>query len=486
MINHIEPQDIEKLIISPEEFTHEERGRHIEHIESCALCKEHFSKLKDFYSGFEKELSSPHTERDKAFAQKLLSRRRLALPWKRAELPARDEKALDTYYQIIEPYKRPLPQRIFRYIQLHPLRFVGATSFASIAMVLAFLLIKPTFKDTNPEYARAKDEFLVVYNKNGEELWRKHIHLCYDLNRMQKENLQLDDCIQIKDVDQDGKNEVITHYGFLPDTAWNNKIICYNTDNTQRWKYELHRNMVFGSEKFSDDFHFISINVGYVEEKGTSEIIALALADLYYPTVLLKLNAVDGNFISEYWHTGNLTSKAEYDIDKDNVKEIILGGCNNGYDQASLTILDKNYIIGHSPCPAQYKPNDISLGREKYYILFPRTDLKDLTQYKRNRVHGIYMTKEGFLRIHVVEDFPNGIMYPLIYYFNSKMNCIKVVADDKFLTFHNQLEAIGKLRSKVDERYLDEMRKGIQYWDGEKFVNTPTKNSLYTKSVNLP
>jgi len=59
------------------------------------------------------------------------------------------------------------------------------------------------------------------------------------------------------------------------------------------------------------------------------------------------------------------------------------------------------------------------------------------------------------------------------------MNCIKVGDDDVHSEFHKKLEKEGKLTKKLDEKYYEDLRKSILYWDGEKFVNYPTMNRRY-------
>ena len=63
------------------------------------------------------------------------------------------------------------------------------------------------------------------------------------------------------------------------------------------------------------------------------------------------------------------------------------------------------------------------------------------------------------------------------------MKCIKVLPDDEFMQFHRRMEAEGKLKNKVDERYVEELRQRVQYWDGEKFVHEPTMNKRYKDMV---
>jgi hypothetical protein len=142
--------------------------------------------------------------------------------------------AIDAYAEVIEPYRRPIIQRFVRYIRFHPLQFAGATSLAAALFVLAVLNLQTVVKDKNPAYTRAREEFLVVYNKEGQELWRKHIGVHYDQNYLSS-RLQRDpeNYLATADVDGDRRNEVIAVFGFLG-TADRRSIFCYDHDGATR------------------------------------------------------------------------------------------------------------------------------------------------------------------------------------------------------------------------------------------------------------
>ncbi|MEK6570845.1 MAG: hypothetical protein AABZ61_05705, partial [Bacteroidota bacterium] len=158
MTNHLSENQLEALIQSPDEVGAEERRRRDAHLEECSLCRDHLSRLQKFYESLREELELPPTEHDEDLADKLLarSRSRLALPQQALERRSPAEVALDAYAEVIEPYRRPLVQRIIRYARVHPVRFAGATSLGALALALAIFLVRPT-KDTNPTHAKIRD-----------------------------------------------------------------------------------------------------------------------------------------------------------------------------------------------------------------------------------------------------------------------------------------------------------------------------------------
>jgi hypothetical protein len=492
MTEHIENNKLEKLFICPDELSAEEKNIISGHLEKCALCRMHAASLKEFYSNLQSNLDSPPTERDEVIAEELLARKRLALPEKRLALQERMDNALSTFIEIIEPYRRPLAQRVVHYIKIHPLRVATGFSLAA-ALVFATLLIRPMFKDTNPSYARAKDEFLVVYNKNGEELWRKHIGLDYDHVKLETvgEKGFEDDYLATYDVDGDGKREVIATFGMIGEYKPKNAVFCFNANGEERWRYLFNRSMVFGNEKFTDEYSIQRIMVGDFAGDGKVKVTAIAFHGIYYPTSIIGLNAADGTAYGEYWTPGNIMSVTHRDIDHDGIEELFFCGQNNGYDAASLTVLDPRYISGHSPAPVAYTPKNIPNGTEIFCLLFPRSDLKHVLSFKRNIVFNLQFKEDSTLTAWVKEKVPTAnsntfTNTALIYHFDNSMRCTGVDADDWFVQFHKKMEAEGKITKHLDARYYEDLRKSVLYWNGQKLVNTSTKNSLYTKSANLP
>jgi len=136
-------------------------------------------------------------------------------------------------------------------------------------------------------------------------------------------------------------------------------------------------------------------------------------------------------------------------------------------------------MSGHAPAPVDYIPLDIPEGREKYYILLPQTDLCKAGQLKRNGATNIRMTADSLLQVDTWEIQGDAPLPGIIYYFNAAMKCVRVDANDYFVKAHQQMVETGKLIKKLDERYYEELRDNIKYWDGEKFVNHPTMNKKY-------
>ena len=212
------------------------------------------------------------------------------------------------------------------------------------------------------------------------------------------------------------------------------------------------------------------------DRDGKVEVIVAATHVPWFPNAIVRLNANDGAFISEYWHNGMLPQFAEMDLDGDGVKELLFAGQNNRLEKACLAVFDPRRIQGHGPAPKEYIPQGVDRGTEKYYLLFPLTDLKSLRVDITNVAVNLAVKENGLLECIVNEQTNTGDLY---YYFDSRLRCVEARPSDLFTASHRKLEAEGKVSKKLDEKYLEELRQGVRYWDGEKFVSEPTVNKRY-------
>ncbi|TLY30689.1 MAG: hypothetical protein E6K56_06560 [Ignavibacteria bacterium] len=476
MSEHFSEHELEIYYLSPEELGESETEKILLHLGKCQLCNGHLREVKQYYQSLEESPESTPTERDTAFARKLLSRNRLFLPGRKAELKEKSDSLVESFAEVIEPYRSSLTERFIRYLRIHPVRSAGVFSFAALALAAAFMSIRPKL-DKNPAIAQAKDGFLIVQNGHGDELWRKHIG---DKFTMEGAPPYIgghpERVINLKDLDSDGTNELFCIFGWTSmDFPFNNLLICYNADSTERWKYELHRTMQFGGVPYSDQYKFYHIEAGDFAHSGDIEIIAAATHDPWAPNVLLRLDGKGGKLISEFWHPGMLREFGHKDLNHDGVEELVYGGQNNRLQQACVVVFDPRSVEGSAPAPQGYYPNGFPQGTEKYYITFPGSDLKQFATDVTNEVTGLRIAGDGTLEVMVNEPvrIATGTLY---YYFDSQLNCINVRASDSFTAAHQQLERDGKLATHLNDEYFEALRKGVTYWDGEKFVNHLTMN----------
>lgn len=475
-MQHIDEKLLELYVLDAEEIKDQRAGIEA-HLEECAGCASLHQEMREYYD----EVEQIRQERPPTSSEALTLRRMIVrIPPGAKGVP-------------LSQIPRTIPARVVFFIIRHPV--VSSISF--VAMFLSGLLLmtpKTATRDLNPSYGRAKDEFLVVYNKGGEELWRKHIGISYN------DDLKSDaffhypeQMIVAVDVDHDGMNEIIGVFGsenIRTDLA--NAIVCYNADGNVRWNYPFHRQVTFGPTQYSDDYRFRLVTAEDYAHKGTVEVIGVAYHWPWIPNAVVRLDASNGSFLGEYWHFGKIGCMIANDVNKNGVQELLFGGKNSGFNRGYLTILDPRFIGGCAPVPPEDVPNGIRPGTEKYYILFPASDLEKFWT-ESNQVRSITISEKGGLDVAVHEQMlilergsEGGELH---YFFDSSMTCVKMLASNDFVSTHKKFELEGKATRMIDDRYFEDMRKGVQYWDGEKFVHEPTMNKYYleaTRNKSLP
>lgn len=481
---HIDTKELDKLIFAPEELNSEQKSEYLQHIESCAYCRDYFELAKEFYENFEKEVAEGQSEQVQEKALKFFYNE--IIPQDRSIVKQKKvEDAISTFFEVIEP-KRPLPQRIVNYVKVHPVKSVGGFAIAACLLMIITFFFRAC-GDKNPDFAKAKDRFLVVYNKDGNELWRKKVGVGFDyleiITRYQLQNVEPETYLDTEDIDGDGTREVIATFNYS-DWKYKNKLYCYDASGKEKWVYTFNREMKFGNEKFENIYVIPRFCVGDFDKNGKKEIIAVATHDGKYPSCLFVLNASDGKLISEYWHSGVIWQIDHRDVDNDGIEEIFAIGLNNGYDLASIAVLDPKFIIGHSPAPLNYTPINVTAGMEKYYLLIDRSDIKDFVIGKRNEARMMKPINDKLFDIDIFETIAHNEYCFALYYFDSTMQCYKTDVNDTFVNFRNRLVREGRLKGAIDQQYLENLRRGIQYWNGETFVYTPTMNKRYLELVN--
>jgi len=498
-MEHITEHKLEQYVLSQEEIGGEETTRIESHLMECSLCRQIVEKLQAFYTELETRLESGPTELHRELAERLLARKKEALPAKILELPARREKALEVYAEVIEPYRRPIMQRFVRYVQLHPVRFASSFSLAAAALALTFFAVQPK-KETNPAYHKVLHQVLYVYNKYGEVLWTKSARGLQDDSSKYDPLVDTDDrssFVRVFDIDGDGRNEVLVTleparaagllkpYDFTPDTLY-----CFNSDGSLRWKHGMSGGMRFGAVDFSKNPNWHIWRVLPVRRSSRERVQLFVLANILpsWASKLFELDPQTGKELQSYWHAGDMRSAVEADVDGDGTKELVVGGMNNHLRGAAIAVFDPRSVQGAGPTIPEVFPTDAGKGTEKYYLLLPRSSLGIAlgTRTPYNSVTQIQVTTEGRVVIQTNETNRADYDAGLVYGFGDNMRINYVVANDPFEVNFEKARKQGLISEELNSAYYDKLRKSVQYWDGEKFVHEPTINKLYSRKVLSP
>jgi len=206
--------------------------------------------------------------------------------------------------------------------------------------------------------------------------------------------------------------------------------------------------------------------------------VAIFYCPTFFPTLLVLLNC-EGECLGKYWNSGRINDVLTADFDGDGQKEIIIGFQNNEWRQEGIAVLSPDHLEGASPQIKDHydcKTTPIR-GHEKYYLLLPKNEI---TAKQGNHNAILRMTILDGPRLEVKEQ-----MAPLIYIFDQEMKLIFFDYSDLFLKEFNLLKDKGVFPPQLTlEEMITRIRnKGILYFDGHRFVKTPTMTSFWRKKL---
>ncbi|GEM_PF-988871 len=487
MTDHIPEKTLERFALDITLFDAEAKSQIRAHLDRCALCSENLGRWRTLYENVANSLQSPPSERDRALARKLAGRRRLILPFRKPELPAATEQAIDTYFETIELYRRPLAQRIVRYVVRHPVRTASGFSITLAAALALFFLTHPP-ADSNPYEYKVLRSVLHVYNKEKQELWQKHVESCEDdslQTYLNKDGEWGRRYVQVVDVDGDGRNEVLVT-GCLSGNISDGSLLCFESDGKLRWQHSMGDSGIkFGALDFTLEPNwqvgkFLTVRR---TPRDKPQIFVAVQISPSWPTKLVELDAATGNQKQEYWHAGGIGSMVSADIDGDGVLELVIGGLNNTFNSACVIVFDPRVIRGAGPTAPGFEPQGTGPGTEKYYLLLPRSSVGvALSPRPYNNVKSMIVSDKGQVTLQTEECRINQESWigGFVYSFTKEMAVSYVVANDPFVVSFQRAKRDGLISDTLDTAYYQRMKDAVRYWDGGKFVSKVTVNSLYT------
>lgn len=417
------------------------------HLEGCAGCREVHAALAEYHAAAAELADAQERRATEAVVIRAVG---VEEPhWTSGAAPAR---------------RLPARARVLLFLLRRPV--VSAVSFAGLTALLAFgisLVRLPA--DPRPAHLRAENGALVVMDREGRELWRRYLGPELTADRLTDDMRPL---VALRDVDGAPGAEVLIAGGPFRDGPGRNVLLCLGPDGQEKWRYTLHRRMVFGSESFADTYSVPNVWAEDFDRDGAVEVVALARTLLYYPCVVVTLDGRSGGFRGEYWHSGALESGMAFDIDRTPGVELLLVGENNGFNRAVAVAVEPARITGHSPAPPGYRPNGVPAGNEAAYLLFPPSDLNTVSRL-RPACRGIVAEGAGSIIIPTRE-LDGDRPLEMLYHLDAALSCWKVVPNDLHLAEHRRLLAEGKLTREPDAAYFEELRRGVRYWNGREFV----------------
>jgi hypothetical protein len=265
-------------------------------------------------------------------------------------------------------------------------------------------------------------------------------------------------------------------------------------EDSVRWTYDLRRSLKFlrNNDVHSDLFGAAALMVRDIDGDGGLDVLVAANHELFFPSLLVRLDAREGKESASYVHIGHLLGVLCADTDADGREEVVTFGTNNAFNMAAIAVFEPESIGGHSPLTPEYALDSVRPGTECQYLLIPRTIVgaSFADKARRNAVsHIVALAGQGLIRADIMDvgyhlGDPDQVLVSSYAYFGKDLVFAGFSAGDDFDLLAEQLLAQGKIVRKPDKAYFEEWGKSLRYWNGETWEASPVKNRLYLRQCD--
>lgn len=328
----------------------------------------------------------------------------------------------------------------------------NSTTVISVAVLLLISVLgyfvwakRSTQADVKrPAVAAYSGPFLIVKDRQGNELWRYKFSA--DL-QVQGEELEPSRHIRFVDVDGDGSVETLAAVGFLQHSGRprnsQTELLCFSSDGNLRWRFAPREEFTFGGKAYSPPYIVSTVFVPQGESE--KDIWVAFVHNTWWPTLLVKVDA-QGRELARFVNSGYIYALAEL---KNAAGHFVLaGGVNNEYDSGMLAVLRADNPTGVSPQTpgSPFACQNCPKGESYRYLIFPRSELNRLTPSAYNKVVGIdILQNRTKVMTREVED-PRYGFSEAIFEFSHGFELLLAQPGDSYWNLHRILEQEGRVR----------------------------------------
>jgi len=273
--------------------------------------------------------------------------------------------------------------------------------------------------------------------------------------------------VVIRDINQDGKVEVL----FTPKTNddYNNPgLYCLNWKGKSLWHCRPGRELQFGAHVYSPEYRIFCLELCDINNDGCLEVFVITGHMIQSPSQLVVLDCL-GKVSGEFANWGRLFDISFLDHEGDGKKEVLIAGVNDEYRAGFLALFDSSNIKGSSPQTESAACKDCGAGSERYYLIFPRTDVDEILAPDKESIESMQVLRNG--QVQLCTAISN-----IFFILDSQMRLLDVQGSDSFWLRHRELKAAGKISSELNDAYYEKLKKGVLYWDGTQWTSTPSTN----------
>jgi hypothetical protein len=381
---------------------------------------------------------------------------------------------LDLWFQ--ETFKNSHPPVFPKPVPRPSVRWVLIGLVPVWAVVIFMLARTAAMRHGQPMDFHIRGTTLIILGDDGKELWRKDTKAdgledeAFYRARFQVVNAAVGRAdlpsLMIKDIDGDGRKEVVFAVQKRGDSYGEGDLYCYDSRGRERWHFAAGREMSFGGMTYSPDYRIRGFNLHDFNGDGRQEVTVISYHFPQWPCQLAVFDC-NGKPMGQFWNSGYLTDVRFQDLDGDGREEMIVSGVNNEYG-GCVIVFDPTRVDGCSPQTGAFRSDTLPPGSEKYYVRTPRTDV--------SLALGDIVEDIDYLGVTKNQHLEATTGYGLAYEFDFGLRCLNAVWGHGYMMKHNELAAAGKIRSALDEAYRQTIISGVRYWNGRAWVAEPKPN----------
>ena len=437
------------------------------HLTECFGCRKLVEEITSFHNELAEELKqTPVPEINENHA--LVKRKQEIEPYFEPFIPPVTSNAIVRSFQTFSLFVRKNPVK------------TAAGSFVLLSTILGMMYFgflrnknETVVKDLNPTYYNynLQQNFLEIYNKENELIWKMPTtQLPKTIIDLSNRNIKGTDLV---DLNNEGENEIITilrkprEQGIVM-----NNLQIIRVRNNVIQEIDLSHPFQYLSRNYYSFTFYTSAFVILNMEKANKQLIVSCNNTSRSPSYIGRLDT-NGKFLGRYWQFGQGEIHS-LDVNNDGKNEIVFCGVNDTPDTvhqeyAAISVIDPVKIINDKKSTAS--PGFVMpySDAELFYIQIPHSII-DSTLKVAYSVSSMQVTNENLINFSVLyhPDW-NDTEVNLDFYFTKRMEIVSVTSNNRMDTFWQKLLAEGKTKTKIDKQFLNRMKEGIRYWDGQQW-----------------
>ena len=460
-MTHIDQHILELYVLGSKDVLRR-RASIDRHLVECAGCRSLVDEMREYYGDVDRKYSD--RAKDVSISEHVLTKRNVAIP------------------SLFTPVAAPVLRRegavgeVRWFIRQHP--FLSASSGVFLLGALALLasfVVKSPFEDRTLVSFKYNvgENTLEALNGDNDVLWKKP---SVDVTRtVSSEGQYRIHKTLVAELDEDGKNELLTIVP-LWDTRrsdWAEGLRVFNSDSDLIWESQFNRSTHYGDRLYAADYNPVDMLVDKRKaEKGQDVLVALC--NNRSPYFLARFDH-RGMLVGEYWHFGQLARISSFTAQPGEKPLILLAGINDMDDATNrsfpvVVAIDPNELNGQTESSVTRGFGYPKSKAEVFYVRLPRTDIADALE--TSEAVTVRMKGDGSTARFCVS---TSERVGLEYVFSSSMEVMEVKPFSGFEALHASLASEGKIRSVYGPAYLENLKKGVRYWDGKEWRKEVTR-----------